>query len=435
MKRLMFVVAVAILAIPVSGLMSRPAFGQDFGTDSIDITGLLGGGNSGNRGYNRGPQIPVSADMFKEIQETLKKGKTPLENAQVKPLKSLLDTEIVTLTDRIQLLKNNNSNNNNNNNFPGNDSRGGRGNPQGNSTNNQQNQQPSESAIKVDTITSLKNDDFLATKLSAFLSPEQVALVQKARADDKSNSTCLGGLLDRGYNQNQNSGRGNSGNFNNNNNNSNNSNNNNQLRPNGQKYCMSSQVTPLERLEPIRKVLAKGNLPMAKDKDMIAEIVMKAELKDLEDAVKAGLTGGNNNNNNRGNNNNNNRNSDPRQIIQSSVDGMYKKVEAILNPAQAATLQSWHYTQMLGRTPVDSLIAVNAMQDTPLSDEQITKVTAAWPEYRDQIQRAAKAAGKSVDSKTVDAAAMTKILEMLDPSQVASYQLAKKYGPQAAAGK
>jgi hypothetical protein len=114
---------------------------------------------------------------------------------------------------------------------------------------------------------------------------------------------------------------------------------------------------------------------------------------------------------------------------------MYKKVEAMLNPNQAATLKTWHYTHMLGRSPVDSLIAVNAMQDTPLSDEQIAKVTAAWPEYRNQIQQAAKAAGKTVDAKQVDAAALNKILDMLEPSQVASYQLAKKYGPQAAAGK
>jgi hypothetical protein len=113
---------------------------------------------------------------------------------------------------------------------------------------------------------------------------------------------------------------------------------------------------------------------------------------------------------------------------------MYKKVEELLKPDQAATLKMWHYTQMLGRNPIDSLIAVNAMQDTPLSDEQIAKVTAAWPELRNQIQQLAKQAGKTVDAKTVDAAAMNKILDMLDPPQVASYQLAKKYGPEAAAG-
>ena len=423
----MFVMAVAMLAIPVSGLISRPALAQDFGADSIDITGLLGGGNNnGNRGNNRGPQIPVSKDMYDEIVKTLKDGKTPLEDAQKKPLKSLLDTEIVTLTDKIQLLRNNN----NNNNFPNN--QGGRGNPQGNNNNNQP-QQFSETAIKVDTITGLRNEEFLNTKLAGFLTPEQVAVVQKARAEDKANNNCLGGLLDRYYNQIQNSGRGNNNNYNNNNNN----NNNNQLRPNGQKYCMTAQATPSDRLEPIRKVLAKANMPLSKDKEIFADTFMKAELKDLEDALRAGLTSGNNNNNNpRGNNNNNNnRNNDPRQIVQSSIDGMYKKVEAMLNPNQAATLKTWHYTQMLGRSPVDSLIAVNAMQDTPLSEEQITKITAAWPEYRNQIQQAAKAAGKNVDAKTIDAAAMNKILDMLEPSQVASYQLAKKYGPQAAAGK
>jgi hypothetical protein len=157
---------------------------------------------------------------------------------------------------------------------------------------------------------------------------------------------------------------------------------------------------------------------------------MKAELQDLETALRAGLT---NNNQGGGRGNNNNRNNNPQQIIQSSVDGMYKKVEELLKPDQAATLKSWHYTQMLGRTPIDSLIAVNAMQDTPLSEEQIAKVTAAWPELRNQIQQLAKQTGKTYDAKTIDSAAMGKILDMLEPAQVASYQLAKKYGAEAVA--
>ena len=423
MKKLMFVMTVAMLMIPVLGLMT-PVYAQFDG--DVDLSGILNGGGErgGNRGGNRGPQIPDGKIMFDEIQATLKKGKTPMEDAQKKPIQSLLNMEIVTLTDKIQTLRNNNNNNGNNSNFPQNEQgRGGRG---GANNNQPQNAQASDQAIKIDTITSLKNDDFLATKLPLFLSPEQTALVQKARAEDKSNSTCLGGLLDRYYQQlNSNNNRGNQNqNYNNNNNN------NNQTRPNGQKYCMTTQVTPSERLEPIRKVLAKGNLPLAKDKDMIAEVFMKAELQDLETALRAGLT--NNNQGGRGNNNNN-RNNNPQQMIQSSIDGMYKKVEELLKPEQAATLKTWHYTQMLGRTPIDSLIAVNAMQDTPLSEEQIAKVTAAWPEYRNQIQQAAKAAGKTVDAKTIDGAAMNKILDMLEPSQVASYQLAKKYGAEAVA--
>jgi hypothetical protein len=433
MKKLMFLCGVAILSISVSGMIS-PAYAQ-FDNEVQDLSNLLNGAGGGNnRGGNNNrnfPQIPVSADMYKEIVETLKKGKTPLEKAQEKPLKGLLDMEIVTLSDKIQLLRNNQ----NNNNQSAANNTGGRGTPQ--AANNSQPKPPTEQEIKIDTITSARNDDFIANKLPAFLTPEQVALVQKARAEDKANNNCLGGLLDRYFQQMQssnNNNRGNNQNYNNNNNNQNN----NQLRPNGQKYCMTIQVTPSERLEPIRKVLAKGNLPLAKDKEFIAETFMKAELKDLEDQLKAGLTSGNNNNNrgnNNNNNNNNNRNNDPRQIIQSSVDGMYKKVQDMLKPEQAATIKTWHYTQMLGRTPIDSLIAVNAMQDTPLTDAQITEVTAAWPVLRTNIQNAAKQAGKQVDAKTIDAAAMSKILEMLEPSQVASYQLAKKYGPEAAAGK
>jgi hypothetical protein len=135
------------------------------------------------------------------------------------------------LTDKIQTLRNNN-NNGNNSNFPQNEQgRGGRG---GANNNQPQNAQASEQAIKIDTITSLKNDDFLATKLPLFLSPEQTALVQKARAEDKSNSTCLGGLLDRYYQQlNSNNNRGN----NNQNTTTITTINNNQNRPNGQKFA------------------------------------------------------------------------------------------------------------------------------------------------------------------------------------------------------
>jgi hypothetical protein len=442
MKRLMFAAAIAVLVIPVLSLVSRPAYGQDgggFGADSIDLTGLLGDGNrgGGNRGGRGNFQLPDSKVMFADIQSTLKKGKTPLEKAQEKPLQSLLDAEVVALSDKIQLLRNNNNNNNQNfpNNFPQNDQ--ARGNRGGNQPANgaQTPQQPNAQAIQVDTITSLKNDDFIATKLSLFLSPEQVALVQKAHADDKANANCLGGLLDRYYNQLQNPNRGNNNNPNfnnqNRNNNTNNNNNNNATRPNGQKYCMTMEATPTERLEPIRKVLAKGNLPLAKDKDMLAEIVMKSELQDLESALRAGLTGGGNNN--RGNNNN--RNNNPQQVIQSSMDATYKKVEAMLNPQQAEVIKQWQYTQMLDREGVDRLIAIEAMQDTPLTDEQIAKVTAAWPEFRNQIEQAAKAANKSITAKQRDEAAMNKLVDMLEPSQVASYQLAKKYGPQVASGK
>jgi len=429
MKKLMLAMAVTIFSIPVLGLMS-PVYAQFDG--DVDLSGILnqGGGNRGGN-QNRGPAIPVRDEMYAQIVKTLKDGKTPLEKPQEKPLKDLLSTEIVTLTDKIQLLRNN-QNNQNNQNFPqGEQGRGGRGGGQPQANNNpQQNQQQSETAIKVDTITSLRNEDFLNTKLAGFLTPEQVAIVQKAHTEDKSNSTCLGGLLDRYYQQ-----MNSRGNQNQNQNYNNNNNNNNQTRPNGQKYCMTIQATPAERLEPIRKVLAKANMPLAKDKEIFAETFMKAELNDLEAALRAGLTSNNNQGGGRGGNNNqNNRNNNPQQVIQTSIDGMYKKVEAMLKPEQAATLKTWHYTQMLGRTPIDSLIAVNAMLDTPLNDEQITKITAAWPELRKQIQDAARAAGKNVDAKTIDAAAMNKILDMLEPSQVASYQLAKKYGPEAAAG-
>jgi hypothetical protein len=442
MKKFRIVVGIAILTAPLCGSV----FGQDDFT-SVDLSSILNQGGNGNRGNNRGPSIPDSKILFQQIQDTLKKGKTPLEKEQIKPLQSLLDTEIVALTDKLQLMRNNNGYPNNNNNNAANN----------NAANNKTTaakgatptpNPPSEQAIKVDTITSLKNEDFLNTKLALFLSPEQAALIQKAHAEDKNNSTCLGGLLDHYFNQMNNSNRGNNNNnnnnFNNNRGNSNNSNNNNNnsnskdaLRPNGQKYCMTQEVTPLDRIEPIRKILAKGNLPLAADKNMIAEVVMKAQLQDLDAALRSGLTSNNNNNNNnfnRGNNNNNNRNNF-QQVIQTTTDNLYKKVEASLNPAQADTIKKWHYTEMLSRTPIDALIAVNAMQDTPLSEEQITKVTAAWPELRKEVEAKAKAAKLQITEKQRDSEAMRRILDMIEPEQVASYQLAKKYGPEAVAGK
>jgi hypothetical protein len=429
MKKLLFAAAIAVFTVPMVGSL----YAQD---ESIDITGQLrdalgGGGNNNGRGGNRQPQIPDSKLMVADIKDTLKKGKTPLDKDQEKALQSMMDKEVVALSDRIQILRNNN--NNNNGDQGGN--RGGRGNQQNNQNNTQQ---PNQTAIQVDTITTLKNDDFIDNKLAMFLTPEQVALVKKAKADDKNNSTCLGGLLDRYYNQIQNPNRGNNNNqnYNNNrgnNNNQNNNNNNNAKRPNGQAYCMTLEATPSDRLEPIRKVLSKGNLPLAKDKDTIAEVFMKSQLQDLEAALRAGLTG-NNQGGGRGNNNNN-RNNNPQQIIQSATDNMYKKAEAMLNPMQADVLKKWHYEQMLGRGGIETLVAVEAMQDTPLTDEQYAKVSAAWPELRTQIANLAKQAGKSITDKQRDSAAMDKILGMLEPAQEASYRLALKYGPQAAAGK
>src|SRR6185295_3213353 len=82
----------------------------------IDLSGMLGdrggrGGFGGNGNAARGgPQIPESKALYSEIQSTLKKGKTPLEKAQEKPLRSMLDLEIVNLTDRVQVLRLSSSN-------------------------------------------------------------------------------------------------------------------------------------------------------------------------------------------------------------------------------------------------------------------------------------------------------------------------------------
>jgi len=447
MKRLLFLLAVIILLAPTH----FPLHGQDGGFggggDSIDITGMLGdrggrgGGGFGGPGNGRGGiQLPESRLLFADIQSALKKGKTPLDKSQEKPLRSMLDQEVVNLSDRVQLLRQNSNNSNFDagGGFPG--GRGdfggggfppgggdfGGGFPRGGNApaspdaagGNGNNALANTLAVQTETIASLKNDDFLENKLPAFLTPEQVALIQKAKAADKDNTTCLGGLLDRVSPVNQNNGRGNNnrGNFNNFNNNS--------KKTNGQAFCMTAEATASDRLEPIRKELAKGNLPLAKDKETIAEVFMKSQIKDLEDALRATLTAGFAGN--RGGGNTANRNSNPQLVIQSSTDNIYKKAAAMLNPQQSETLKKWHYQQILERGGIEALIGIEAMQNTPLTDEQIARLTAAWPELRTQLQNAAKTANKNVSAKDLDSAAMAKILDMLEPPQVASYQQASK---------
>jgi len=389
--------------------------------------------------------------MLSDIQSTLKKGKTPLQKAQEKPVKSLLDQEIVNLSDKIQVLRNANNNNGNNGgfndraggNFPqggfpggagggdfaggfpggGNFPRGGL--PGGDqAANTNLNSTANALNVQVEIIAELKSDDFIENKLPGFLSPEQVALVKKARADDKTNSTCLSGLLDRASNPLQNGGRGN-----NNRGNANFNFNNNTKKANGQAFCMTAEATADDRLEPIRKVLAAGNLPLAKDKELIAEVFLKSQIKDLDDALRISLTASFTGNRG-GGGLPGNRNNNPQQIIESTTDDIYKKVEAMLEPAQAETLKRWHFDQILSRGGIESLIAIEARQDTPLSDVQITRLTAAWPEVRNQIQTAAKSAKKNMSDKELDNAAMAKILDMIEPPQLASYQAARKYSSQ-----
>ena len=454
MKSFLFAVAVTILLIPIG----RPLHGQDGGFgggDSVDITGILGDRGGGRGGFNGGNngrgaiQLPDSKTMFSDIQSALKKGKTPLDKSQEKPLRSMLDQEVVNLSDRVQLLRQNSNNNNfdsggggfqggrdfgggggfppGGGDFPGGFQRGGNNPSTPNQTGGDNNALANTLAVQTEVIANLKNDDFLQNKLPAFLSPEQVALIQKVKAADKENATCLGGLLDRISPLNQNNG----GRGNNNNNNRGNFNNfnlnNNAKKTNGQAFCMAADATASDRLEPIRKELAKGDLPLAKDKETIAEVFMKSQIKDLEDALRSTLTASFSGNRG-GGGNSLNRNTNPQLVIQSGTDAIYKKAAAMLNPPQAESLKDWQYDQLLTRGGIETLIGIEAMQNTPLTDEQIARVTAAWPELRNQLQIAAKTANKNVSAKELDNAAMAKILDMLEPPQVASYKDALKYG-------
>jgi hypothetical protein len=433
MKRILFVLAITILMVPIHYPLHAQDGGFGGGGDSVDITGILGdrggrGGFNGQGNNGRGAiQMPESKTLFSDIQSALKKGKTPLDKSQEKPLRSMLDQEVVNLSDRVQLIR---QNNNNNNNFDsgGGGFQGGRG-GNFNGTPDQagggNNALASTLAVQTETIASLKNDDFIQNKLPAFLTPEQVALIQKVKAADKENATCLGGLLDRISPLNQNNGgRGNNnrGNFNNNFNF-----NNNAKKTNGEAFCMTAEATASDRLEPIRKELAKGNLPLAKDKETIAEAFMKSQIKDLEDSLRTTLTASFSGNRN-GGGNSSNRSTNTQLVIQSGTDEIYKKAAAMLNPPQAESLKDWQYDQFVARGGSETLIGIEAMQNTPLTDDQIARITAAWPELRNQIQAASKAANKNLSAKELDNAVMKKILDMLAPAQIASYQDALKYG-------
>ena len=449
MEKFWFRIAFAILMFSLTAVTMLRAQDGGFGGggpggDSIDISGILGerggrgGGNFGNRG---GAPLPDSKQMYSEIQSVLKKGKTPLQKAQEKPLANLLDQEVVNLSDRIQVLGINNQNGNDRGGnsppggppgggdfpppggFPGGGDfpRGGNNGPGPSDNNNQLN----TLNVQIETLTSIKNDDFIENKLSSFLSPEQVALVKKTKAEDKDNATCLGGMLDRAANPLQNNNGGGRGGRGGNNNFNPPFNNNNSKKTDGRPFCMTQEATASQRLEPLRKVLAAGNLPLANDKEPFAEIFMKSQIKDLEDGLRTSLTGplaGNRGGNGGGLNRNNN----PQQIILSATDDVYKKVEMMLEPAQAETLKKWHLNQILSRGGVDSLVTVEAMQDTPLTDDQIARVRVAFSEYRNQILSAAKSSKQNPSAKDLDNAATAKVLNLLDAKQIASYEAAKK---------
>ena len=455
MKPFLLTVAITLLLLPIAYPL-RAQDGGFGGGDSVDIMlGDRGGGRGGFNGNNNGGRggvvMPDSKTMMSDIQNALKKGKTPLDKAQEKPLKGLLDLEIVSLTDHLQVLRLSNENNNNNQNgFPGGGdfnrggpppegfNRGGdfnRGGPPPEGFNRGGNPQAGTNAtanaettafttaiaVQTETVTSLRNDDFLDTKLVTFLSPEQVAVIQKVRKEDKENATCLGGLLDRvsAGTQNNTGGRGgNRGNFNLNNNSS--------KKTNGQPFCMAADATPSARLEPIRKELAKANLPLSKDKETIAEVFMKSQIKDLEDALRTTLTA--NFSNNRGGNSIN-RSTNIQVVTQNGIDDIYKKAGATLNPPQTESLKKWHFEQILARGGIESLISLEAVQNTPLTDNQIARVTAAWTDLHNQLQSAAKAANKNPQPKDLDNAVMPKVVAMLEPAQIASYEAARKAVP------
>src|SRR4051812_49391819 len=119
MKRFVFFLAVAVLLVPMNFRLHAQDGGFGGGGDSIDLTGILGERGGGRGGFNGGGnngraaiQMPDSKTMFSDIQSALKKGKTPLDKSQEKPLRSMLDQEIVNLSDRVQLLRQNSNNNN-----------------------------------------------------------------------------------------------------------------------------------------------------------------------------------------------------------------------------------------------------------------------------------------------------------------------------------
>jgi hypothetical protein len=119
----------------------------------------------------------------------------------------------------------------------------------------------------------------------------------------------------------------------------------------------------------------------------------------------------------------------------SDIRSALNKGKTPLEKSQEMPLKSMRYKEILDRGGIETLIGVEAMQNTPLNDEQIARVTAAWPEFQSQIQEAAKAVKTKLSTKELDNASTAKVLEMLEPAQVASYESARKYDSEPGAGK
>lgn len=318
MKRLLSLITAALLVTPVYAQ-------DDFGGASLsqsDIDSLLGGGGRGGRGGGqRGGNnvqsiLPDPVVMYNQIRDLLKNKKTPLAKDQEKQLQTLLNDETKAIRTALeQEYPQLNPNNQQQQNQQNQQNRG-----------NQQNNPQNTQTARIDAVV-LKENTALLTQIKADLTPEQVALLDKAEKDKK----CVV-LLDGHYSFLQNGQRGNG------------------TGQNNRQWCTFGDMTPTQRVAPIRDILKKGNkaLTDAQDKKIVS--LVEAKLPDLERELRTeGVL--NNNNQNRGNQNNNqnNQNNQYQQISNNIVNQIFQSMGIANNNNNNQQQQQQRFEEMLTR--------------------------------------------------------------------------------------
>jgi hypothetical protein len=260
-KRYFSLIAIALLALPV---IAQDDFG---GLSQGDLEALIGGGGGGRggrggRGGNNVQSIlPDATVMYNQLKDLLKNKKVALAKEQEKPLQTLLNDEAKAVRAELEAqypqLRNNGQNQNNNNQNRGN--------------NNQNRGNQNNQASRIDAITLEQNAALLAD-IRKELTPEQVAVLDKAEKDKK----CVI-LLDGHFSFLQNGNRGNG------------------RGQNDREWCTFGDSTIAQRVAPIRDLMKRERKPLTEAQDAKIASLVEARLPVLETAYRdAGVLNSNN---------------------------------------------------------------------------------------------------------------------------------------------
>jgi hypothetical protein len=415
MKRLLTVAAVVLLAVP--------AFAQDdIILTGADIDSLLGGGGGGGRGGNRGGRggnngAPDPAMMYDQLKDLLKTKKVPLEKSQEKPLQTLLNNESKAIQAFIE------------------EQFGNRGDNRGNRGNN-------NFMVQIDSVITKHNAELLA-EIRPLLTPDQLALLDKAEKDKKACTVVLDVLNPQQFN-----------------------NNNNQNFPQelaNRPRCTSQNSSTAQRVAVLGDMLNKGKKPLTADQQVKVTSLVEARFPLIQEEMRASglpvdqLFNQNRNNNNQGqpnpqqltnnivntimsqlgvpNNNNNNQNRgnrgnqgnqnnpnqagnfenrggnrggqpnqqgqqgqqgnrgnnfNPQQEIQRRTDEILDKVIVSLKPDQQPVVKKFKYDIIKQRGPLDRVRAILEEEGTPMTPEQATTVQALFNSQNQAIRNFAQ---------------------------------------------